>query len=77
MDVPRGEPRQALAAVAEALAAREPAETLRERLAEAAEAVLTVDERADERSACRASAQPRRRPPARFLLTDWLPAVVP
>ena len=39
VDVPRGEPRQLLAAVAEALAAREPAEILREKLAAAADAV--------------------------------------
>jgi hypothetical protein len=39
LDVPRGEPRQLLAAVAGALAAREPADILRERLAAAADAV--------------------------------------
>ncbi len=39
IDVPRGEPRQALAAVAQALAAREPAEALRGRLIEAADAL--------------------------------------
>ena len=39
VDVPRGEPRQLLAAVAEALATRAPAEVLRERLAAAADAV--------------------------------------
>ena len=39
LDVPRGEPRQLLAAVAGALAAREPADLLRERLAAAADAV--------------------------------------
>ena len=38
-EVPRGEPRRLLAAVAEALAAREPADVLRERLAAAAIAV--------------------------------------
>ena len=36
LEVPRGEPRRLLAAVAEALAAREPADVLRERLAAAA-----------------------------------------
>jgi hypothetical protein len=39
LDVPRGEPRQLLAAVAGALAAREPADILRERLAAAADGV--------------------------------------
>ena len=39
VEVPRGEPRQLLAAVAEALAAREPAEVLREKLAAAADAI--------------------------------------
>ena len=39
LHVPRGEPRQLLAAVAGALAAREPADLLRERLAAAADAV--------------------------------------
>lgn len=39
VDVPRGEPRRLLAAVADALATREPAETLRERLTEAADAL--------------------------------------
>ena len=39
LEVPRGEPRRLLAAVAEALAAREPADVLRERLAAAAAAV--------------------------------------
>lgn len=39
LEVPRGEPRRLLAAVAEALAAREPADTLRDRLAAAADAV--------------------------------------
>lgn len=39
LDVPRGEPRRLLAAVADALAAREPAEVLRERLSAAAEAI--------------------------------------
>lgn len=51
VDVPRGEPRKLLAAVADALAAREPAETLREKLAEAAAAVLPDRERTDERLA--------------------------
>jgi hypothetical protein len=39
IDVPRGEPRQLLAAVGDALAARAPAEELRERLAAAADAL--------------------------------------
>ncbi|MHB1242721.1 MAG: hypothetical protein ACYC1P_04885 [Gaiellaceae bacterium] len=39
LDVPRGEPRRLLAAVAEALAAREPAEALRAKLAAAADAL--------------------------------------
>jgi hypothetical protein len=39
LEAPRGEPRRALAAVAQALAAREPADTLRERLTEAADAL--------------------------------------
>jgi len=39
VEVPRGEPRLLLAGVAEALAAREPAEVLREKLAAAAEAI--------------------------------------
>jgi hypothetical protein len=39
VEVPRGEPRRALAAVAEALAAREPADVLRARLTEAADAL--------------------------------------
>jgi hypothetical protein len=39
LDVPRGEPRRAIAAVADALASREPAETLRQRLSEAADAL--------------------------------------
>jgi hypothetical protein len=39
VEVPRGEPRRAIAAVADALATREPAETLRERLNEAADAL--------------------------------------
>ena len=51
VDVPRGEPRRLLAAVADALAAREPAETLGERLAEAAGAVFPGDDRPDDRLA--------------------------
>ena len=51
VEVPRGEPRKLLAAVADALANREPAETLAEKLNEAAEAVLPEQERADERLA--------------------------
>ena len=39
IEVPRGEPRLLLAGVAEALAAREPAEALREKLAAAADAI--------------------------------------
>lgn len=39
IEVPRGEPRQLLAAVADALAAREPADVLRERLTVAADAL--------------------------------------
>ncbi len=39
LEVPRGEPRRAIAAVADALATREPAETLRRRLTEAADAL--------------------------------------
>ena len=39
LEVPRGEPRRAIAAVADALATREPAETLRQRLTEAADAL--------------------------------------
>jgi hypothetical protein len=39
VEAPRGEPRRLLAAVAESLAAREPAETLREKLAAAADAL--------------------------------------
>jgi hypothetical protein len=39
VEVPRGEPKRAIAAVADALATREPAETLRERLTEAADAL--------------------------------------
>jgi hypothetical protein len=38
VEVPRGEPRVLLAGVAEALAAREPADALREKLAAAADA---------------------------------------
>ena len=51
VDVPRGEPRKLLAAVADALAAREPAETLAEKLNEAAGAVLPEQAQADERLA--------------------------
>ena len=51
VEVPRGEPRQLLAAVAAALAAREPAETLAEKLTEAAGAVLPEEAQADERLA--------------------------
>ena len=51
VDVPRGEPRKLLAAVADALAAREPAETLGEKLTEAADAVLPEQAQADERLA--------------------------
>jgi hypothetical protein len=50
VDVPRGEPRKLLAAVADALAAREPAATLAEKLNEAAGAVLP-EAQADERLA--------------------------
>jgi hypothetical protein len=39
LEVPRGEPRQLLAAVAAALAAHEPADVLRERLSAAADAI--------------------------------------
>lgn len=46
VDVPRGEPRRLLADVADALAAREPADTLRERLTAAAE--VLAPEGADE-----------------------------
>jgi hypothetical protein len=51
VDVPRGEPRKLLAAVADALAAREPADTIGERLAEAAGAVIPVLAEDDERLA--------------------------
>jgi hypothetical protein len=44
VEVPRGEPRRALAAVAESLAAREPADTLREKLIAAADALGVADE---------------------------------
>ena len=44
--MPRGEPRRLLAAVAEALAAREPADVLRERLTAAAERGLDEAARA-------------------------------
>jgi hypothetical protein len=47
IEVPRGEPRQLLAGVADALAAREPPDTLREKLAAAADAVWPGDARAD------------------------------
>ena len=50
VDVPRGDPRKLLAAVADALAAREPAEALGEKLAEAA-AALFPDDAPDERVA--------------------------
>ncbi len=43
VEVPRGEPRQLLAGVADALAAREPPDALREKLAAAAEAVWPDD----------------------------------
>jgi hypothetical protein len=49
VDVPRGEPRKLLAAVADALAAREPAQTLAAKLTEAGEAVLPEQAQADER----------------------------
>jgi hypothetical protein len=45
VEVPRGEPRQLLAGVADALAAREPPELLREKLAAAAEAIWPDDAR--------------------------------
>src|SRR6185436_9255772 len=51
VEVPRGEPRQLLAAVADALAARESAETLAERLTEAAHAVLGEEAQDDEQLA--------------------------
>jgi hypothetical protein len=51
VDVPRGEPRKLLAAVADSLAAREPAETLRERLGEAAAAVVPEEAQSDEQLA--------------------------
>jgi hypothetical protein len=51
VDVPRGEPRKLLAAVADALAARAPAETLAAKLNEAAQAVLPEEAQADERLA--------------------------
>jgi hypothetical protein len=51
VDVPRGEPRQLLAAVADALAAREPAPILGEKLTAAAAAVLDEEAQADERLA--------------------------
>lgn len=44
VEAPRGEPRRLLAAVAEALAAREPAESLREKLAAAADALAVPGE---------------------------------
>jgi hypothetical protein len=44
VEIPRGEPRVLLAAVAEALAAREPADTLREKLAAAADAIQAPGE---------------------------------
>ena len=47
VEVPRGEPRQLLAGVADALAAREPAEALREKLGAAADAVWPDEERGD------------------------------
>ncbi len=51
VDVPRGEPRQLLAAVADTLAARAPADELRDRLDEAAAAVLPEDPPRDEQLA--------------------------
>jgi hypothetical protein len=51
VDVPRGEPRKLLAAVADALAARAPAETLAAKLNEAAETVLPEEAQADGRLA--------------------------
>jgi hypothetical protein len=51
VEVPRGEPRQLLAAVADALAAREPAAALGEKLTAAAATVLDEEAQADERLA--------------------------
>ena len=48
LEVPRGEPRRLLAAVAEALAAREPADVLRERLTAAADGLDAAAAGADE-----------------------------